>query len=109
MTLSIVNNIFFEVFFLHVIINFFLFIIIGYVQGMSDLLSPILYLMDDEVEAFWCFVGFMEKMVRTQSFLQTSSYEPQQTLYVTHTCKCFLLVFQGFTMHKPQYTYNPGH
>ena len=32
---------------------------------MSDLLSPILYLMDDEVEAFWCFVGFMERLVRS--------------------------------------------
>lgn len=35
---------------------------LGYVQGMSDLLSPILVLMEDEVEAFWCFVGFMEKL-----------------------------------------------
>jgi len=34
----------------------------GYVQGMSDLLSPILVLIEDEVEAFWCFVGFMEKL-----------------------------------------------
>lgn len=29
---------------------------------MSDLLAPILYVMQNEVEAFWCFVGFM-KMV----------------------------------------------
>lgn len=36
---------------------------LGYVQGMSDLLSPILYLLQDEVDAFWCFVGFMEKVV----------------------------------------------
>ncbi|XP_046419372.1 TBC1 domain family member 15 isoform X1 [Neodiprion fabricii] len=35
---------------------------LGYVQGMSDLLSPILCLMDSEVEAFWCFVGFMNKV-----------------------------------------------
>lgn len=35
---------------------------LGYVQGMSDLLSPILFLMENEVEAFWCFVGFMEKL-----------------------------------------------
>lgn len=27
-----------------------------YVQGMNDLLSPILTEMDDEVDAFWCFV-----------------------------------------------------
>ena len=35
----------------------------GYVQGMSDLLSPILFIMDDEADAFWCFVGFMEMVV----------------------------------------------
>ncbi len=27
---------------------------------MSDLLSPILVILDDEVDAFWCFVGFMD-------------------------------------------------
>ena len=33
---------------------------VGYVQGMSDLLAPILCTMEDEVDAFWCFVGFMD-------------------------------------------------
>jgi len=33
---------------------------LGYVQGMSDLLAPILRLLGDEVESFWCFVGLME-------------------------------------------------
>lgn len=36
---------------------------LGYVQGMSDLLSPILCLLNDEADAFWCFVGFMNKVV----------------------------------------------
>jgi len=36
----------------------------GYVQGMADLLAPILAVMDEEVDSFWCFVGFMERMVR---------------------------------------------
>ncbi|XP_029009431.1 TBC1 domain family member 15 [Betta splendens] len=35
---------------------------LGYVQGMSDLLSPILYVMENEVDAFWCFVSFMDQM-----------------------------------------------
>ncbi|KAL4641469.1 TBC1 domain family member 15 isoform X2 [Arapaima gigas] len=35
---------------------------LGYVQGMSDLLSPILYVMENEVDTFWCFVSFMEQM-----------------------------------------------
>uniref|UniRef100_A0A1B6CAJ1 TBC1 domain family member 15 n=1 Tax=Clastoptera arizonana TaxID=38151 RepID=A0A1B6CAJ1_9HEMI len=35
---------------------------LGYVQGMSDLLSPILILMSNEVDAFWCFVGLMDRV-----------------------------------------------
>lgn len=35
---------------------------LSYVQGMSDLLSPILVIMENEVDAFWCFAGFMEKV-----------------------------------------------
>uniref|UniRef100_A0A3Q2D3W3 TBC1 domain family member 15 n=1 Tax=Cyprinodon variegatus TaxID=28743 RepID=A0A3Q2D3W3_CYPVA len=33
---------------------------LGYVQGMSDLLSPILFVTQNEVESFWCLTGFME-------------------------------------------------
>ncbi|XP_037852738.2 TBC1 domain family member 15 isoform X4 [Chlorocebus sabaeus] len=36
--------------------------LIGYVQGMSDLLSPLLYVMENEVDAFWCFASYMEQM-----------------------------------------------
>ncbi|XP_034243519.1 TBC1 domain family member 15 [Thrips palmi] len=35
---------------------------LGYVQGMSDLLSPILQLMSNEADTFWCFAGFMERV-----------------------------------------------
>ncbi|KAM7256621.1 hypothetical protein ACFE04_012362 [Oxalis oulophora] len=34
---------------------------IGYCQGMSDLLSPIVSVMEEDYEAFWCFVSFMKK------------------------------------------------
>uniref|UniRef100_A0A665TFU5 TBC1 domain family member 15 n=1 Tax=Echeneis naucrates TaxID=173247 RepID=A0A665TFU5_ECHNA len=33
---------------------------LGYVQGMSDLLSPLLFITQNEVESFWCLTGFME-------------------------------------------------
>ena len=36
---------------------------LGYVQGMSDLLAPIMVIMDNEVDAFWCFAGYMDKIV----------------------------------------------
>lgn len=35
---------------------------LGYVQGMSDILSPILVVMENEVDAFWCFAGAMERV-----------------------------------------------
>nr|XP_018900502.1 PREDICTED: TBC1 domain family member 15 [Bemisia tabaci] len=35
---------------------------LGYVQGMSDLLAPILFIMNNEVDAFWCFSAFMDKV-----------------------------------------------
>ncbi|OMO81206.1 hypothetical protein CCACVL1_12554 [Corchorus capsularis] len=36
---------------------------LGYCQGMSDLLSPIVFVMeDDESESFWCFVALMERL-----------------------------------------------
>ncbi|GLU21310.1 hypothetical protein SLE2022_374560 [Rubroshorea leprosula] len=34
---------------------------IGYCQGMSDLLSPIITIITEDHVAFWCFVGFMKK------------------------------------------------
>lgn len=36
---------------------------IGYTQGMSDLLAPILVAVQDESEAFWCFVGLMQRTI----------------------------------------------
>jgi len=35
---------------------------LGYVQGMSDLLAPILYVLNNEVDAFWCFAAYMERV-----------------------------------------------
>ncbi|CAB3359593.1 Hypothetical predicted protein [Cloeon dipterum] len=48
---------------------------LGYVQGMSDLLSPILMLMDNEPDAFWCFVGFMDRTMGNFMMEQTSMKE----------------------------------
>uniref|UniRef100_A0A0N4ZC61 Rab-GAP TBC domain-containing protein n=1 Tax=Parastrongyloides trichosuri TaxID=131310 RepID=A0A0N4ZC61_PARTI len=34
---------------------------VNYIQGMSDLLSPILRTIGNEADAYWCFVKFMER------------------------------------------------
>jgi hypothetical protein len=34
---------------------------IGYCQGMSDLLAPLLAVLEEDDDAFWCFSGFMRK------------------------------------------------
>ncbi|GLH12187.1 TBC1 domain family member 15 [Gryllus bimaculatus] len=62
---------------------------LGYVQGMSDLLSPILCLMTNEADAFWCFVGFMNRVsgIKCQlNELQTllSVVNPELTSYIRH-------------------------
>lgn len=35
---------------------------IGYCQGMSDLCSPMIILLEDEADAFWCFERLMRRM-----------------------------------------------
>lgn len=34
----------------------------GYFQGMNDLLALILYVINDEEDSFWCFVGLMNRL-----------------------------------------------
>ena len=35
----------------------------SYTQGMSDLLAPVLCEINNESEAFWCFVGLMHRAI----------------------------------------------
>jgi len=55
-----------EILMTYVMYNFDL----GYVQGMSDLLSPLLFVMKNEVDAFWCFAGFMDRVASNFEFDQ---------------------------------------
>lgn len=35
----------------------------GYTQGMSDLLAPVLAEIQHEAGAYWCFVGLMQRTI----------------------------------------------
>ena len=48
---------------------------LGYCQGMSDLLSPLLFVMRNEADAFWCFVALMKRMERNFHRDQTGMHE----------------------------------
>ena len=39
----------------------------GYTQGMSDLLAPLLVEIQHEADAYWCFVGLMQKTIFVSS------------------------------------------
>ncbi|XP_071106682.1 TBC1 domain family member 16-like isoform X2 [Haliotis cracherodii] len=39
----------------------------GYTQGMSDLLAPVLAEVQNEVDAYWCFVGLMQRTIFVSS------------------------------------------
>lgn len=54
---------------------------LGYVQGMSDLLSPVLFVTQNEVESFWCLVGFMELL--HQNFEESQEAMKQQLLQLS--------------------------
>lgn len=51
---------------------------LGYVQGMSDLLSPLYVVFQDDAITFWAFCNFMERMER--NFLRDQSGMRQQML-----------------------------
>ncbi|CAG8757967.1 10772_t:CDS:10 [Cetraspora pellucida] len=58
---------------------------LGYVQGMSDLLAPVFIVMEEEVTAFWAFVGYMERM--KSNFFRDQSGMRHQLLTLEHLIK----------------------
>uniref|UniRef100_H3CKX8 TBC1 domain family member 15 n=1 Tax=Tetraodon nigroviridis TaxID=99883 RepID=H3CKX8_TETNG len=54
---------------------------LGYVQGMSDLLAPVLFVTQNEVESFWCLTGFMDLL--HQNFEESQEAMKQQLLQLS--------------------------
>ncbi|KAJ7978962.1 RabGAP/TBC domain-containing protein [Quillaja saponaria] len=81
---------------------------LGYCQGMSDLLSPILFVMGDEAESFWCFVFLMERLGpnfnRDQSGMQSQLFaisklvelldSPLHNYFKQHECLNYFFCFR---------------
>ncbi|PON99827.1 Rab-GTPase-TBC domain containing protein [Trema orientale] len=81
---------------------------LGYCQGMSDLLSPILFVMGDESESFWCFVSLMERLgpnfnrdqngMHTQLFAISKLVElldsPLHNYFKQHDCLNYFFCFR---------------
>ena len=41
--------------------------LMGYTQGMSDLLAPVLAEIQNEADAYWCFTGLMQGTIFVSS------------------------------------------
>ena len=50
---------------------------INYIQGMSDLLAPLLFTLRDEPLAYWCFTELMKQTLFCQSEQRKSVMEIQ--------------------------------
>lgn len=75
---------------------------IGYSQGMSDLVAPILAEVLDESDTFWCFVGLMQNTI----FVSSPRDEDMERQLVRRVCVCVTMccvvcisVHLGVCMH----------
>ncbi|TRZ01375.1 hypothetical protein DNTS_034928 [Danionella cerebrum] len=68
--------------------------VLGYCQGMSDLVAPLLSEVRDESDTFWCFVGLMENTIFISS--PRDHDMDQQLLYLRELLR---LMLPGFHQH----------
>lgn len=62
----------------------------GYNQGMSDLLAPILTLIENESDTFWCFVGLMNRTI----FISTPTDDVMEKQLVSDSnARCGVICF----------------
>merc|ERR1711904_123074 len=86
---------------------------LGYCQGMSDLLAPLLYTIPDEGDCFWCFVGLMAKseksFERDQSGMHTQllalrrlvqALDPElHARFGEQDCRSYLFCYRWLLLH----------
>jgi hypothetical protein len=65
----------------------------GYVQGMSDLISPIVFTVENEADAFWCFSGLMKAMKANFDYSQNG-------IHLHLTSLAHLIALVDFTLFR---------
>jgi hypothetical protein len=73
---------------------------------MSDLAAPILYIMQDEALAFWCFSALMERMEANFSTDSTSMQVQNSASFHPHLMPLVMQIFTGIV--KPAYSTSVG-
>ena len=61
---------------------------VGYTQGMTDLLAPLLVSLEDEAMSFWCFTKLVEQSV----FFKPSSVSVSMDSQLVCLCKASFLL-----------------
>ncbi|CAB3400402.1 unnamed protein product [Caenorhabditis bovis] len=75
---------------------------INYIQGMSDLLAPLLSTMKDEVDAFWCFNSFMQQTVFSSTPQGNENLMELNLNYLRHMLELFVpKFFEHLKKQKP--------
>ncbi|XP_041473450.1 TBC1 domain family member 16-like isoform X1 [Lytechinus variegatus] len=69
----------------------------GYSQGMSDLLAPILAELQDESDAFWCFVSLMKNVI-----FVSSPKDEDMEMQLTYLLELIKLMLPEFWDHLIQ-------
>ncbi|XP_036386076.1 TBC1 domain family member 16-like isoform X1 [Megalops cyprinoides] len=69
----------------------------GYCQGMSDLVAPLLTEVQDESDTFWCFVGLMENTI-----LISSPHEEDMEKQLMYLREMLRLMLPRFYQHLAQ-------
>lgn len=62
----------------------------GYCQGMSDLVAPLLTEIQDESDTFWCFVGLMENTIFISSPRDEDMERQLVGCFYKKSCICLL-------------------
>nr|BAJ94067.1 predicted protein [Hordeum vulgare subsp. vulgare] len=93
---------------------------IGYCQGMSDLLAPLLAVLEEDDEAFWCFAGFMRKArhnfrldevgIRRQlnmvsKIIKTKDFHLYRHLEMLEAADCFFVYRMVVVMFRRELTF----